>query len=210
VRSKEPYLLWVGRMTPEKGPQRAIIAARLAGMRLVLAGPVQPGQEAFFEREVAPHVDGERVVYAGEIADEAKRRLFSRAWALLMPIRWPEPFGMVMLEAMVCGTPVIAFPEGAARELVTPGRTGYLVKDEQEMARVCARANEIDPVVCRATVVDRCDARCVARSYEDIYRRVAEATPRSRAVRRMTAGRLRTTAPAVPGARVHLRVAGEG
>lgn len=173
VRDKEPFLLWVGRMTADKGPHRAIAAAREAGMRLVLAGPVQPGQERFFEREVAPMVDGEQIAYVGEIAGAAKKRLFSRARALLMPIRWPEPFGMVMLEAMVCGTPVIAFPEGAARELVLPAETGFLVDDERAMARACREVGAIDPERCRAAAVARFDVRAVADAYERIYRRVA-------------------------------------
>ncbi len=177
VRDKDPYLLWVGRMTAEKGPHRAIAAARAAGMRLVLAGPVQPGQETFFKREVAPHVDDDRISYVGEVGGEAKKRLFSRARALLMPIRWPEPFGMVMLEAMVCGTPVIAFPEGAARELVAPADTGFLVEDEQAMAAACLETERIDPVRCRASIVERCDVGCVAHAYEEIYRRVAGLAP---------------------------------
>ena|GEM_PF-43120 len=175
VEEKEDYLLWVGRMTSEKGPHRAIAAARLAGMPLVLAGPVQPGQERFFEHEVAPHIDGSQIRYVGEVAGERKVRLFSRARALLMPIRWPEPFGMVMLEAMVCGTPVIAFPEGAARELVTPGETGFLVDDEREMADACSRVRELDPRRCREAIVERCDVRAVGAAYEAVYRRVLAA-----------------------------------
>jgi glycosyltransferase involved in cell wall biosynthesis len=174
-REKERYLLWVGRMTAEKGPHRAIAAAKQAGMRLLLAGPVQPGQEAFFERHVVPDLDGEQIIYVGEVAGERKRRLFSRARALLMPIRWPEPFGMVMLEAMVCGTPVIAFPEGSARELVIPGETGFLVDDESQMAHAARDLDGIDPVRCRQTIVERCDVRCVTRAYEQIYVRIADA-----------------------------------
>ena len=179
VKDKEPYLLWVGRMTAEKGPHRAIRAARMAGIRLVLAGPVQPGQEAFFAREIEPRLDGNQVSYVGEITGEHKKRLFSRALALLMPIRWPEPFGMVMLEAMVCGTPVIAFPEGSARELVTPHTTGLLVDDEHEMAEACRQAAQIDPEQCRQAIVDRCDVRRVAQRYEQIYRRVATQADRN-------------------------------
>ncbi len=118
---KDDYLLWIGRMTPEKGPHRAIAAARAADVPLVLAGVIQPGQQAFFDREVAPHLDGDRVRFVGEVGGPAKRSLFARARGLLMPIRWEEPFGMVMVEALACGTPVIAFPEGAARELVLDG-----------------------------------------------------------------------------------------
>lgn len=175
VEAKGDYLLWVGRMAPVKGPHRAVEAARLAGMPLVLAGPVQPGQEAFFEREVRPHIDGHRVRYAGEIAGERKRRLFANARALLMPIRWPEPFGMVMVEAMVCGTPVIAFAAGAATELVREGVTGLLVEDEADMARACLEVAAIDPVACRESVVERFDVRRVAALYEAIYRRAAAA-----------------------------------
>jgi glycosyltransferase involved in cell wall biosynthesis len=179
VKDKEPYLLWVGRMTAEKGPHRAIRAARMAGIRLVLAGPVQPGQETFFAREIEPRLDGNQVSYVGEITGEHKKRLFSRALALLMPIRWPEPFGMVMLEAMVCGTPVIAFPEGSARELVTPHKTGLLVDDEHEMAKACRQAAQIDPEQCRQAIVDRCDVRRVAQRYEQMYRRVATQADRN-------------------------------
>ena len=196
VRDKDDYLLWVGRMTDEKGPHRAIAAARAARTPLVLAGPVQPGQEAFFEREVAPHIDDWCVRYVGEVAGEHKTRLFARARALLMPIRWPEPFGLVMLEAMVCGTPVIAFPEGSARELVTPGQTGLLVNDEREMAAACQETELIDPVRCRAIAVERFDARCVARAYEEIYRHVSEPVRLSQAAIVATeAGSPRATIP---------------
>lgn len=180
VPEKDDYLLWVGRMTAEKGPHRAITAARLARRPLVLAGPVQPGQERFFEHDVAPHIDGEQIRYVGEVAGEEKVRLFSRARALLMPIRWPEPFGMVMLEAMVCGTPVVAFPEGAARELVTAGQTGFLVDDEEEMADACELTAEIDPERCREVIVERCDVHAVAAAYEGVYRRLIARRERAR------------------------------
>ena len=102
-------------------------------MKLVLAGPVQPGNEEFFAKEVEPHIDGDRVEYVGEVGEE-KAELYVAAGALLMPIRWPEPFGLVMTEAMACGTPVIAFPEGSASEIVLDGETGFVVEDEHAMA----------------------------------------------------------------------------
>ena len=147
---KDDYLLWIGRMTAEKGPHRAIAAARAAGVPLVLAGVIQPGQQAFFDREVAPHLDGERVRFVGEVGGSVKRSLFACARALLMPIRWEEPFGMVMVEALACGTPVIAFPEGAARELVLHGQTGFLVEDERAMASAVAELPSIAARDCRA------------------------------------------------------------
>jgi glycosyltransferase involved in cell wall biosynthesis len=169
---KDDYVLWVGRMTPEKGPHRAIAAARAAGVPLVLAGVIQPGQRAFFEREVAPLVDGNRVRFVGEVGGAAKRALFANARGLLMPIRWDEPFGMVMVEALACGTPVIAFPEGAARELVVDGRTGFLVEDEQAMAAAIGRLGRIAASDCRDWVALHCDVDVVAAAYERMYRSV--------------------------------------
>ncbi len=170
---KDDYLLWIGRMTAEKGPHRAIAAARAAGVPLVLAGIIQPGQQAFFDREVAPHVDGERVRFVGEVGGSVKRSLFAGARALLMPIRWAEPFGMVMVEALACGTPVIAFPEGAACELVLDGQTGFLVEDESEMATAVGRLPCIAARACRAWVAEHCDVDVVAAAYELTYRSVA-------------------------------------
>lgn len=170
---KDDYLLWIGRMTVEKGPHRAIAAARVAGVPLVLAGVIQPGQQAFFDREVAPHVDGERVRFVGEVGGSVKRSLFAGARALLMPIRWGEPFGMVMVEALACGTPVIAFPEGAARELVLDGQTGFLVEDEQAMGAAVDQLSRIVARDCRVWVGEHCDVDVVAAAYESVYRSVA-------------------------------------
>jgi glycosyltransferase involved in cell wall biosynthesis len=170
---KDDYLLWIGRMTAEKGPHRAIAAARAARVPLVLAGVIQPGQQAFFDREIAPHVDGERVRFVGEVGGSVKRSLFAGARALLMPIRWEEPFGMVMVEALACGTPVIAFPEGAARELVLDGQTGFLVENEQAMGAAVAQLPHISARDCRAWVAAHCDVDVVAAAYESAYRSVA-------------------------------------
>jgi glycosyltransferase involved in cell wall biosynthesis len=169
-------LLWIGRIEDIKGPQRAIAAARAAGAPLVLAGPVQPGQEEFFAREVEPHVDGDQVRYVGELGGEEKREAFAAARALLMPIRWREPFGLVMAEAQACGTPVIAFPEGAAPEVVCDGRTGFLVDDEDEMARAVGRLDEIDPAECRAWVSERFGVEVAVAAHEDAYRAAAKRT----------------------------------
>jgi glycosyltransferase involved in cell wall biosynthesis len=163
------HLLWIARMNDDKGPQRAITAARAADMPLVLAGPIPPGEEEFFAREVEPHIDGDRVRYEGEVGDDGKRALYTDARALLMPIRWAEPFGMVMVEAMACGTPVIAFPEGSAPEVVIDGETGFLVEDEDAMARAVARVDRIDRARCRASVEERFDVPTVVARYERVY-----------------------------------------
>ena len=174
---KDDFLLWVGRMNPDKGPHRAIAAAREAGVRLVLAGPVQPGNEDFFAKEVEPHIDGDRVEYVGEVGEE-KADLYVGARAFLMPIRWPEPFGLVMTEAMACGTPVIAFPEGSASEIVVDGETGFVVEDERAMAEAVGRLDEIDPERCRESARERFDVAPVAEAYERAYEAVSS-RPRS-------------------------------
>jgi len=172
---KQEYLLWVGRMDPVKGAHSAIEAARLAGRSLVLAGPVQTGQEQYFRELIEPHIDGRRVCYLGEVGGTAKQNLFANAAALLMPVRWCEPFGMVMVEALACGTPVIAFPEGAAAEIVIDGENGILVADESEMARAVRRLGSIDPKRCRATVAERYDISFTVAGYERVYRRAITA-----------------------------------
>jgi glycosyltransferase involved in cell wall biosynthesis len=173
-REKADYVLWIGRMDPVKGAHRAIEAALLAGRRLVLAGPVQPGQEDYFRNCVEPSIDDLRVQYVGEVAGTAKQQLYADAAALLMPIRWQEPFGMVMIEALACGTPVIAFAEGAATEIVIDGENGMLVADETEMASAIARLDSIDPARCRRSVAERYDMSTVAARYERAYRRAID------------------------------------
>jgi glycosyltransferase involved in cell wall biosynthesis len=145
-----------------------------------LAGPVQSGQEEFFEREVAPHLRRPGVTYVGEVGGRHKAELFAKARALLMPIRWAEPFGMVMVEALATGTPVIAFPEGSAPEIVEDGRCGFLVEDTEEMAVAVARLESIKPSGCREAA-RRFDADLIAARYEDVYRAAvcgAPAAPR--------------------------------
>jgi glycosyltransferase involved in cell wall biosynthesis len=176
VGRKDDYLLWIGRMTDDKGPQRALEAARRCGANLVLAGPVQPGQEDFFEAEVEPHLQSPSVSYVGEVGGRAKQDLFAHARALLMPIRWPEPFGMVMVEALATGTPLIAFPEGSAPEIVEDGVNGFLVDDEQEMAAATARLSSIDPRACRESA-RRFDSDRIAARYEQVYRLAAGLAP---------------------------------
>jgi glycosyltransferase involved in cell wall biosynthesis len=173
---KRDYLLWVGRFVPEKGPHRAIRVAKAAGRRLVLAGVVQQGQERFFAAEIQPHLDGEQISYIGEVGGARKQRVFADAYAFLMPIRWPEPFGMVMVEAMAAGTPVLAFPEGAAPELVEHGISGFLVADEDEMARMVPEAGRLNPLQVRRSA-ERFAPDRVAAGYEQAYRAALRGVP---------------------------------
>ncbi len=169
---KGDYVLWIGRIRPEKGPHRAIAAARAIDVPIVLAGVIQPGQQAFFDKEIRPHIDGKRVRFVGEVGGSTKQSLFSHARGLLMPIRWDEPFGMVCVEALACGTPVIAFKEGAMRELIVDGKTGFLVDDERGMADAICQLPRIRPRDCRTWVAEHCDGDVVASAYEGVYRSV--------------------------------------
>jgi glycosyltransferase involved in cell wall biosynthesis len=178
-RHKEPWLLWVGRFVPEKGPQRAIAVAKEAGRPLVLAGTVQPRYERFFANEIQPHIDGTTIRFIGEVGGARKQRLFADAYAFLMPIRWPEPFGMVMVEALAAGTPVLAFAQGAATEIIENGVNGFLVNDEHEMAAMVEPAGKLDPETIRASA-ERFSPDRVAAGYEAVY---DEAVAKAGAVR---------------------------
>ena len=165
---KDDGLLFLGRIDPDKGPHRAIEAARRAGRRLALAGPVQPEGEEFFTGEVEPHLDDDHVRYLGPLGADDKRQALARAGGLLMPIEWPEPFGLVMIEALATGTPVIAFDRGAAAEIVVDGENGFLVPDVDGMVTAIDRLHEIDPHTCRRSV-ERFDVATVCAAYEDVY-----------------------------------------
>jgi glycosyltransferase involved in cell wall biosynthesis len=165
---KDDELLFLGRIDPDKGPHRAIEAARKAHRRLALAGPVQPECEEFFASEVKPHLDDNHVRYLGSLGADDKRHALARARGLLMPIEWPEPFGLVMIEALVTGTPVIAFERGAASEIVIDGKNGFLVSDVDGMAAAIDRLHEIDPTDCRGSV-ERFDVATVCAAYEGVY-----------------------------------------
>jgi glycosyltransferase involved in cell wall biosynthesis len=172
---KQDYLLWLGRIVPEKGPQRAIRVAKATNRPLVLAGPVQPRYERFFATEIQPQIDGRQIRYVGEVGGARKQRLFADAFAFLMPIRWPEPFGMVMVEALAAGTPVLAFAEGAAPEIVEHGKSGFLVRDEDEMAALVDQAGRLDPMDCRRSA-ERFHPHNVAARYEEVYLEAAQRT----------------------------------
>ncbi|HUR76699.1 MAG TPA: glycosyltransferase family 4 protein [Acidimicrobiales bacterium] len=149
---KGGYCLFLGRMSPDKGPHRAIAAARKAGVPLLMAAKMREAWEiAFFEEEVHPYLSDD-VQYLGEVPHEQKLELLAGATALLNPIRWNEPFGLVMIEALACGTPVLAFAEGAAPEIVNEGVTGFLCEDENDMADKIGLAPQLDRAACREAV----------------------------------------------------------
>src|SRR5206468_12466033 len=126
-----------------KGPHLAIEVARRTGRRLILAGNISQGHESFFEQQVKPFIDGDRVRYVGPVDDLEKNQLLGEAAALLMPILWDEPFGIVMAEALACGTPVIGFQRASVPEVVADGVSGFLVNDVAQMAAAIDRLPEI-------------------------------------------------------------------
>jgi glycosyltransferase involved in cell wall biosynthesis len=162
-------LLFLGRMTPEKAPHAAIEIAVDAGVPLILAGRVEPANQRYFEREVKPRLAHSLVRYVGEVSDAEKHALLGRARALLFPIDWPEPFGLVMIEAMACGTPVIARPKGAAPEVVTDGVTGMLADTRLELVAAVQAVQRIDRAACRRHVETRFSVAAMTARYEAIY-----------------------------------------
>jgi glycosyltransferase involved in cell wall biosynthesis len=167
---KDDYLLWLGRFSNDKGPHLAIDAARAAGMRIVLAGKrSEPAEQAFFDAEIAPRL-GPDVEYVGEADATLKRELLAGARALAFPLQWEEPFGMVMIEAMACGTPVVALRRGSIPEVVAHGVTGLVVDDFERFPAALRAAETIDPAACRAHVRTHFDLPIMAEGYEQIYR----------------------------------------
>ncbi len=165
---RDDYVAFLGRMAPCKGPHLAIEAARRAGIRLKLAGEVQPMFRDYWEREVVPRIDGDAVEYIGEADHELKNALLSRARALLFPIQWEEPFGLVMIEAMACGAPVLAFAGGAVAEIVRDGTNGWICADVAAMA-ACIRGPLPSADCCREFVAEHFSVDRMATGYLDVY-----------------------------------------
>lgn len=171
-RGDGDYCMYLGRMVAEKGAHRAILAAKEAGIPILLAGKMrEPWETAYFETEIEPLLS-DRAQYLGEVPYEEKIRLLSGAKATLFPIRWNEPFGLVMLESLACGTPVLAFAEGAAPEVVADGRTGYLCADEADMGARLRTIADIDRAECRADVEVRFSTERMAREHAELFEKV--------------------------------------
>jgi glycosyltransferase involved in cell wall biosynthesis len=194
---KEGFALFLGRFHPEKGPHLAIDAARAAGLPIVLAGKcAEPAERAYFAAEVEPRLGPDTTLFG--VADAAaKRDLLARAACLLFPVCWDEPFGLVMIEAMAAGTPVVALRRGAVPEVVVPGRTGVIVEHPAQLAAAVAQAREIDPAACRSHVEAAFSVPVMAARYEAAYRRVLAEVAEGDAVFR--AGGWRAGSAARPG-----------
>jgi glycosyltransferase involved in cell wall biosynthesis len=171
--SKDDFCLFLGRMSPEKAPHLAIAAARAAGRRIVVAGKcTEKMEQEFFEARVRPLL-GPDAEWLGEADAPLKAELLGRARCLVFPVRWNEPFGLVMVEAMACGTPVVALRAGAVPEVVEHGVTGFVCDRPEELPAAIERTDELEPKACRQRVVNRFDVPQMAEGYERVYRQVA-------------------------------------
>jgi glycosyltransferase involved in cell wall biosynthesis len=168
-------LVFLGRVEEIKGPHLAIEVSRRSGLPLVIAGNVPAEHRAFFETKIKPHLDGWQVTYVGPVDDKAKNVLLGHARALLMPILWDEPFGIVMAEAMACGTPVIGLARGAVPEVVEHSVTGYVADNVDGLVAAVGRLDTISRANCRARVERLFSDRAVAEAYQNVYREMLAA-----------------------------------
>ena len=174
---KDDYLLFIGRMIADKGAHTAIEVARRLESRLIMAGKVnEEAEHAYYTDEVEPYLS-DRIYFRGEVDMETKCELYRRARCTLFPIQWPEPFGLVMIESLAAGTPVIAFRRGAVPEVIEHGRTGFIVEDVDEMVEALGQIDQIDPAECRRAAEERFGVNGFVRAHERAYRSLLEEGP---------------------------------
>jgi glycosyltransferase involved in cell wall biosynthesis len=170
--SDSPYLVFLGRLSPEKGTHLAIEIAKRSGWTLKIAGKIDPVDVEYYETEIKPHIDGEQIQYLGEANHVEKNILLGNAVATLFPITWREPFGLVMIESMVSGTPVIAMKLGSTSEVIAHGKTGFLCHSVEECLEALQRVPEFDRMACRQHVEANFSVTRMTDGYEAVYRQV--------------------------------------
>ncbi|MFQ5946117.1 MAG: glycosyltransferase family 4 protein, partial [Anaerolineae bacterium] len=166
------YLAFLGRISPEKRPEIAILIAKETGIPLKIAAKVDPVDETFFEHAVKPLIDPGIIEFVGEITEKERKGFLGQAYATLFPIEWPEPFGLIMIESLSCGTPVIARRFGSVPEVMTDGVTGFVCSSVREMIDAVGRIPEIDRKACRSHVQERFTDSVMAENYESVYARL--------------------------------------
>lgn len=169
-----PYLVFLGRFSPAKGPQHAIAIAKQSDWRLKMAGKVNVVDSKFFEQEIAPHIDGQQIEYLGEINHAAKAELLGNAAITLFPITWQEPFALAMIESMATGTPVMAMNLGSVQEVITQGKTGFICQNNEEMAAIIPAALNLNRQTCREHVEHKFSVTQMVNGYEAIYKQIIE------------------------------------
>lgn len=168
--NEPPYLAFLGRLSPEKGPHHAIEIAKRTGMTLKMAGKIDIVDREFYDEILAPQIDGEQIQYLGEANHVQKNTLMGGAVATLFPITWKEPFGLVMVESMASGTPVIGMNLGSAPEVIRDGKSGFLCETIEECVAALERVKDIDRADCRQHVIDHFSVQRMADGYEAVYR----------------------------------------
>jgi glycosyltransferase involved in cell wall biosynthesis len=172
------YLAFLGRISPEKGPEAAIRLAGAAGLPLRIAAKVPRDGNEYFSKRIKPLMDGNRAEFIGEVNDEDKAEFLRKAVALIFPIDWPEPFGLVMIEAMACGTPVVAFRRGSVPEIIEDGVSGFVVENEEEALAALRRVPGLDRRAVRAAFERRFTARRMAEDYVRVYEQLVSGDAR--------------------------------
>lgn len=170
----QDYVVFLGRISPEKGPEAAIEIAKRAGIKLKIAAKVDSADREYFESRVRPLLEHPLIEWVGEVDERGKNQLLGGAQALLFPIDWPEPFGLVMIEAMACGTPVVAFRRGSVPEVMDDGVSGFVVDSIDEAVEVLSRLNSFDRLQCRQYFESRFTSDVMAKNYLAIYQRLID------------------------------------
>jgi glycosyltransferase involved in cell wall biosynthesis len=169
---KEEYFLFLSRISPQKGVDKAIEAALKVNKRLVLAGKMSETDREFLDRSVLPYIDGEKIIYEGEVSSSKKLKLLKKASAVVQPTHIFEACSNTLLEAMACGTPVITSDKGSNRELVEDGVTGYIIQDERQLVGKLKKVNQIQPKACRQRVERLFSKEKMVKDYENIYKKI--------------------------------------
>lgn len=169
IENKEDYVAFIGRISKEKRPDRAIEIAEKAGMKIKIAAKIDKADEYYFNKHIKHLFKKPFVEYVGEIGESTKNEFLGNAKALLFPIDWPEPFGMVMIETMACGTPVIAYPNGSVMEIIEPGKNGFIVSSIEEAVQALENIHLLDPSIIRKTFEENFSSEIMARNYVKNY-----------------------------------------
>ena len=170
---KKDYFLFLGNVYRHKGPHIAIRVAKRLGTKIYITGKYDKGkQEKWFEKYIRPQIDGKRIIFHGILSFRKKLELYQNAKALLFPIQWEEPFGLVMIEAMACGTPVVAYNRGSVPEIVKHGETGFIANTYDEFLKYSKRVDEIEPKACRRWVEKKFSIRAMTDGYEKVYKKI--------------------------------------
>ncbi|HSX30880.1 MAG TPA: glycosyltransferase family 4 protein [Candidatus Saccharimonadales bacterium] len=185
----EDYLLYMGRIVPEKGVKEAVQVAEATNHRLLIIGPTYPSSQGYFDQYIKPYLN-DKILYLGYIDRRQLRPYYQKAKALLAPIQWEEPFGLTSIEAMACGTPVIAIARGSMPEIVEDGKTGYLVASVGEMIDAVRRVNKLDRRACRDHVKANFGTRQMVEGYEAVYRQVLSGSSGVRRLQRRVVGKV--------------------